>query len=847
VRKSLKKGQGLPLSHSFGIPEILVVCTIAACLALVIMVSASPILWVRAQEPPEELLGEERPSFQGMKAYFGDLHQHSGYSDREACGLPAEAYERARSRGNDFLGLVEHHYSWGSPYIGAIARGCRLPELEQDKWGAALETANAANEEGVFVALRGYEWVFSGSRYGGPVEPHMTAGHMNIFNSDVVVAPTELMDIYNWLAGQPMSVVAHLNHPDRLGIGLGDHDDYMYHAGADARIWGIEADIRLEYYKAYPVALNRGWDISPVGYGDGLHTNVAGYRRYGVFAPDITRSDLIEALSANRTFGCSHPDQSRLGELAVAFLANGHWMGSTIPRPGRLDFEVYVADRSGDEIESIELLSRSHFGVVARVEPQVPASPYIWRFTIDDLDGYDYFYVQARDRDGEMAWSAPIRLSDRTCFRVQPSYLVFRTSEEGEVPSPQAVYLNSNDGGALEWRVVEELSWIEITPTVGVTLPQTLTVSVNRDGVQPGLHAGSIRLEKRGDPSVAWVVGVVFDHGGGGNTLSPEARHLSVSSYLVEFEFEKGSPTGTRQIEVTTDREVWSWDSWTDVDWIVHSPVSSTSSCSITVSVDDSDLTPGWHDGHLTITGGDRTWTVTVRVHLWPEGVQTVTLQDGLNGYEGTEDTYLDCYDKEASHSDAWTLHLRPGCWTPLIRFDLAGLPPGAIPHEATLELYFTERTVDHYMVASGYQLLRPWDEEEATWTNASRAVGWDSPGATGEGDSAQGMSCERFLIGEWSRYRFEVTELVRQWMDDPGTNSGLLLRGAGVGSGYGLRSSEYHRISERPKLTIHYTLAQPTITPTATTSPTATAMPTVAPSPTATPLPGICVPLVLR
>jgi len=865
MRKSLKKSQRRPPSRSVEIPGALAICIVAACLALAIMVSTSPISWVRAQEPPEELLSEERPSFHGMKAYFGDLHQHSGYSDREACGLPEVAYQMARARGNDFLVLSEHHWNWSSPYIGADTEylNCRLEDLEPNKWERALELAEEYTEEGAFVALRGYEWTRSGRPYGDPTQPHMTAGHVNIHNSATNWGTPELMDIYNWLAGQPITVVAHLNHPERLGRGLGDHDDYAYHAGADARVWGIELDLGGEYYKAYPVALNRGWKISATGYGDGNHSSAAGIREYGIFAPDITRANLLAALTENRTFGCSNPDSRNLGELAVAFLANGHWMGSTIPRPERLEFEIFVADyppdgSSPDEIESIEIVSRQTFGVVARMEPESPTSSYTWHTTLEDLEGYDYFYVQARDKSGEMAWSAPIWLSDETRFRVQPSYLFFHTPVGGEIPLSQTVYIASNDGQPIEWQIVENVPWLDVTPMLGETLPQTITVSVNMDGIEPGCQAGNIRLESRVDPGVAWVIGTAFLYGERGDTIVPEIPDFRVDPYLVEFDFEKGSSPGTRLVSLTTDQVQWPWDSWTDVDWIVHTPVSGTSSTDIVIGVDDSALPPGWHDGHLTITGGNRTWTITVRLHIKPEGATIVTLQNGLGSYEGAEDTYLNSWWREENYALDWSLNLRSqGEMIPLIRFDLSDLPPEAIPYEATLELYFWDRGVEHFLEASGYEVLQAWDEGAATWKQAMDGVDWSVPGAYGGEEVAEIMSCERTLLDPGYWYSFDISALVRGWVSDPGSNHGLLLRSIGAGRfQYRFYSSDYgHGWSPyRPKLRILYTTVQPTETPTATPLPTlpppTVPPPTVPPpttTPTPSPLPQVCLPLVLK
>lgn len=52
----------------------------AVAVALV-AVGAGLISEAVAEEPLAGPVSDERPSFHGLKAYFGDLHQHSGYSD----------------------------------------------------------------------------------------------------------------------------------------------------------------------------------------------------------------------------------------------------------------------------------------------------------------------------------------------------------------------------------------------------------------------------------------------------------------------------------------------------------------------------------------------------------------------------------------------------------------------------------------------------------------------------------------------------------------------------------------------------------------------------------------------
>jgi hypothetical protein len=103
------------------------------------------------------------------------------------------------------------------------------------------------------------------------------------------------------------------------------------------------------------------------------------------------------------------------------------------------------------------------------------------------------------------------------------------------------------------------------------------------------------------------------------------------------------------------------------------------------------------------------------------------------------------------------------------------------------------------------------WSESTVTWANKPRAYG--------KGDPATG------LTGAPGWTQFDVTQIVRFWLANPGSNFGILLRGDGSTAGLYvfLRSTQdkfYSRSSANiPRLIVEYTLptATPTRTPTGT------------------------------
>lgn len=231
-----------------------------------------------------------------------------------------------------------------------------------------------------------------------------------------------------------------------------------------------------------------------------------------------------------------------------------------------------------------------------------------------------------------------------------------------------------------------------------------------------------------------------------------------------------------------------------------------------------------------------------------------LTLQNGLMGYAGASDTWIDSFNPDAVNgtgSAGYFLKLYPSNQqNVLIRFDLSPVVPTLPVYQAFLELYIASRTNTNTLLADVYELKRAWVDREATWRLARSGVPWEVAGANGASDRSQtsaGVLTLNQPEGNW--VSVDVTDLVRKWLAHPEENLGILLRGrSGGGVQYVLRSSEHPDQPYRPKLVIYQSPFQPTSTPTATPTrtptttstptPTATATSTHTPTPTWTPTP---------
>ena len=216
-------------------------------------------------------------------------------------------------------------------------------------------------------------------------------------------------------------------------------------------------------------------------------------------------------------------------------------------------------------------------------------------------------------------------------------------------------------------------------------------------------------------------------------------------------------------------------------------------------------------------------------------GAHLLVLQQGLDGYEGTADVYLDLAapNRPQGVQDTDRLWLRSANQHVLVRFDLAALPAGAEIITASLELKSYNSQSSIAVPVEVYPVLRSWEEDTATWNRPKLEQEWVGPGCTGVDTDRSSEPCGITTLTESSRwYSFDVTSAARTWAASPSENHGVVLLPGPGANWHIFHSSEWWREpSERPRLLVHYMI--PTPTPTATNTPTRT--PTATPTPTRT------------
>jgi hypothetical protein len=317
----------------------------------------------------------------GMQAYFGDLHNHSSYSD--GTGTPADAFATARANGLDFFALTDHSSL-----------------LDAAEWQDMLDQANGATIPGQFLGLRGFE--FS--------HPN---GHINVFETDTYVWEGDpryntLPNFYAWLAGQP-AAIGQFNHPLLMQGYDWNFNNFAYDAAGDSKMYLCERPYGLA--TQYLLSLAAGWHAGLTDGRDEHDTAWGQYWGMGLVAPALTKEAILDALKARRTFST----ENRQSVLTAQ--ANGYWMGSVIPGWTTLYFTInaYQNTPTG-KLYKLVLYDNDTPVAVSRAQDlrvRVKSSEpvvYTWSPVVSGSPGH-YYYVSAIT-DGDygrvIAYTSPI-------------------------------------------------------------------------------------------------------------------------------------------------------------------------------------------------------------------------------------------------------------------------------------------------------------------------------------------------------------------------------------------------------------------------------------------------------
>lgn len=392
--------------------------------------------------------------FPGPTLAIADLHNHSFHSDAD--GDPAFFFARMRAAGIDIAALTDHAgTSWGpvgdldpcgkvdGAYSEAEGAGdCRsVGGINERNWADTAVFADAANEDGAFTAIRGFEWsspflghmnVWLSQRW---IDPLNTAGggidgagehadqvpgagpHARTALDAVLRAnPAKglgMVPFYTWLNSDPSSpvlgggadAIAGFNHPGRE---FGRFGYFRYEAQIAPRIVSLEMFNRRDDYifasyaagQPSPLVecLNAGWKVGLLGVTDEHDRqwgSASGKGRSGLYVSSLTREGMREAMLARRFFA------TRESGLRLDASANGIRMGQTLPHTsGDVTFTIDLDGLpAGKPLEVQVLRPDTAYPSVAHIEPFTVGDVFSFTVPLDRADG-DWVVLRIADPAG---------------------------------------------------------------------------------------------------------------------------------------------------------------------------------------------------------------------------------------------------------------------------------------------------------------------------------------------------------------------------------------------------------------------------------------------------------------
>jgi len=206
--------------------------------------------------------------------------------------------------------------------------------------------------------------------------------------------------------------------------------------------------------------------------------------------------------------------------------------------------------------------------------------------------------------------------------------------------------------------------------------------------------------------------------------------------------------------------------------------------------------------------------TATPTVTATPAPVQVV-FQQGIHptqGYSGVADTYLTAYQPSTARggqSDLVVDARGNGVSRALIRFHLKDcIPSNAHVVSARLSLWAWSRRTLAGVRVWAFDVTREWDANAATWNRASASELWGLPGCSQVGTDRDGSPVSSLYVYVVAQScEWDVRSIVQRWVSEPSANKGLLLVSVDTEQQIRLRSSEWLVATQRPRLTVVYSM----------------------------------------
>ena len=331
--------------------------------------------------------------------YWGDIHGHGNIGD--GTGTPDNFYTYARDvSGLDIATLTTHD-----------AHGFIPLDEDPKTWDFIRARTDAYYRPGGFVTFLGYEWTSWTYGHQHVLFLYSEEGTVYSFRDPKSVTPNDLwrclegkeaITVPHHVAGGPVAYDWNYYNPDFQPLteisSIHGNCEYL---GAPRGIY------RPQEKHSVQDALARGYKLGIVASGDS-HNGHPGRRDLaavtsglmGVYAEELTRESVWEALKKKRVYGTSGT------RMIVDFQVNGRTMGETIsPSGGKRVRNISGKVIGTDVIQEITIIKNN--GALHAVRGKGVEGAVNYSDNTPARTG-DYYYLRAQQEDGETAWSSPI-------------------------------------------------------------------------------------------------------------------------------------------------------------------------------------------------------------------------------------------------------------------------------------------------------------------------------------------------------------------------------------------------------------------------------------------------------
>ena len=344
------------------------------------------------------------------RIYWGDLHVHTTFSDG-ALDID-NAYHYARDIVKlDIMAVTDHDVGFDLSGMSSASK------RQAHRWKKTQQAANSYYEPGKFVTFRGFEWTSNNFGHrniyfpGAEIEDYIAT-----LDSDYSLYEMKPSHYYKIIGSRKSIIIPH----HTLVATEWDYYDPREHLVEIYSTWG-----RTEY------SGNIGWDKPDNPKGGALEGLKRGYRfgfiggsdahdscggkcypsppalnlnyRSGlmaVFAEELTRESIYEALKARRTYATT-------GErIYLNFIVDGALMGSEIEKKQGQTIEGSIEAFGTRPFRSVELIQDGI--VIKTIITDSDSVNYSWNITVPAHGKSLFIYVRVEQVDGNMAWSSPI-------------------------------------------------------------------------------------------------------------------------------------------------------------------------------------------------------------------------------------------------------------------------------------------------------------------------------------------------------------------------------------------------------------------------------------------------------